>query len=489
MDKEKIGCFISALRKEKGMTQKELADRLHVSDRTISKWERGAGLPDASLMTGLSDLLGITVNELLAGERNLQKPYSKETKEGINEAASVIYQHVHSQEKRLRSKILVALALIAIIVCGVYFAVNKAGEDRILFPPRIECELLQRDVDVEATLIVDRRNTGVYDYICSYNIDRYGNVALTERNLWQSYTDAVPAEVYKNLKELCPGDITRVDATETGYLICSHKGPATVVMTETDQSLSMVFQYELDTSGYTAGLSTAFISDNVLYMVSYNSDDQRHYVTAVDKVTGREYVSSFVYADFVPEADANDSMGGFLFDSDTMWVKNGILYFTETYHKGPPASVFGAYDLAEGKSVCFETIENSQVVLAYKEPDKGEVSVLINPMDYQPLELYTIDDTTMEVKSVTQIRLPNEYLTRQDSEYAMKTYYLFAGDMNQNHIAVLFGDAVSRENLGNDTASHIMVIYNRDSGKPVWRGRFTMDMEYEIDDVILTPEK
>ncbi len=64
MDKEKIGSFISALRKEKGMTQKDLADRLHVSDRTISKWERGAGLPDASLMIGLSDLLGITVNEL-----------------------------------------------------------------------------------------------------------------------------------------------------------------------------------------------------------------------------------------------------------------------------------------------------------------------------------------------------------------------------------------------------------------------------------------
>ena len=81
MDKEKIGRFISMLRKEKGMTQKELADKLHVSDRTISKWERGAGLPDASLMVALSDLLGITVNELLTGERNLNMAYTEEAKE------------------------------------------------------------------------------------------------------------------------------------------------------------------------------------------------------------------------------------------------------------------------------------------------------------------------------------------------------------------------------------------------------------------------
>ena len=65
MDKERIGGLISALRKEKGMTQKELADQLHVSDRTVSKWERGAGLPDPSIMIALADILGITVNELV----------------------------------------------------------------------------------------------------------------------------------------------------------------------------------------------------------------------------------------------------------------------------------------------------------------------------------------------------------------------------------------------------------------------------------------
>lgn len=488
MDKEKIGRFISTLRKEKGMTQKDLADQLHVSDRTISKWERGAGLPDASLMIGLSDLLGITVNELLAGERNLEKPYTEDAKDGIKEAASVICQHMHAQEKKLRSRIIAALVLIAAIISGVNFMVKKAEENRILFPPSIKCELLQRDTDVEATLVVDRRNTGVYDYICAYNMDRHGNVELTERNMWQSYTDAVPSEVYKGLKKLCPGEVTMIDATDTGYLACSHKDSVTTVLTETDASLNVVFQYELNTSGYTAGVSTAFISENILYILSYNSDEQRSYVTAVNKTTGQEQVSSFVYRDFVPTASEEDSMGGFLFDSNNIWVKDEVLYFAETYHKGAPVSVFGAYDLKQNKAVSFERMENSHIVMTYKEPKNGQVAILLNPMNYQPLELYMIDDVTLEIKSVTQLELPNEYLTRQNSAYAMKTYFLFDGDMCDDWVAVLFGDTVSREDLDDVMGSCIMVVYDRDSGKPVWRSRFIMDSEYEINTVILNEE-
>ena len=58
------------------MTQKDLAEQLHVSDRTVSKWERGAGVPDASLMIALSDILGITVNELLSGDKNIDRNYT-----------------------------------------------------------------------------------------------------------------------------------------------------------------------------------------------------------------------------------------------------------------------------------------------------------------------------------------------------------------------------------------------------------------------------
>lgn len=73
MDSKKIGSLIAALRREQNMTQKELAELLYLSDRTISKWERGAGLPDASLWRDLAEVLGIAVPELLAGERKLNQ--------------------------------------------------------------------------------------------------------------------------------------------------------------------------------------------------------------------------------------------------------------------------------------------------------------------------------------------------------------------------------------------------------------------------------
>ena len=68
MDNEKIGQLIYTLRKEKGLTQKQLADALHLSDRTISKWERGQGCPDITLLTKLSTLLEVNIENILVGE-------------------------------------------------------------------------------------------------------------------------------------------------------------------------------------------------------------------------------------------------------------------------------------------------------------------------------------------------------------------------------------------------------------------------------------
>lgn len=69
MDQKKIGQFIAALRKNKNMTQRNIAEQLDVSEKTISKWECGNGLPEVTYMEPLCEILGITVNELLMGER------------------------------------------------------------------------------------------------------------------------------------------------------------------------------------------------------------------------------------------------------------------------------------------------------------------------------------------------------------------------------------------------------------------------------------
>ena len=68
MDQKKIGKFILELRKENNMTQQDLANKIGVTDRAISKWENGRGMPDLSFMNPFCIELGITINELFSGE-------------------------------------------------------------------------------------------------------------------------------------------------------------------------------------------------------------------------------------------------------------------------------------------------------------------------------------------------------------------------------------------------------------------------------------
>ena len=77
MDQEKIGVFISTLRKEQGMTQQQLADAIGVSNKTISKWECGKGMPELALIVPLCHILQISINEFLSGEHLLENGYTE----------------------------------------------------------------------------------------------------------------------------------------------------------------------------------------------------------------------------------------------------------------------------------------------------------------------------------------------------------------------------------------------------------------------------
>ena len=76
---EETGKFISKCRREKGLTQKELGERLNVTDRAVSKWETGRGFPDVNIMEDLCRELDINVSELLAGRRIEPEQYQEET--------------------------------------------------------------------------------------------------------------------------------------------------------------------------------------------------------------------------------------------------------------------------------------------------------------------------------------------------------------------------------------------------------------------------
>ena len=83
MDQVKIGKFIAFCRKEQGMTQAALAEKLGISDRAVSKWETGKSLPDAGIMLELCALLKISVNDLLSGEKIMAVSYDKKAEENL----------------------------------------------------------------------------------------------------------------------------------------------------------------------------------------------------------------------------------------------------------------------------------------------------------------------------------------------------------------------------------------------------------------------
>ena len=83
MNQEKIGKFIAELRKEKNMTQQELADKLGVTDRAVSHWENGRRLPDYSLLKDLCDILSISINELFSGEKISNENYKERADENL----------------------------------------------------------------------------------------------------------------------------------------------------------------------------------------------------------------------------------------------------------------------------------------------------------------------------------------------------------------------------------------------------------------------
>lgn len=111
MDQMKSGKFISALRKEKGLTQMKLADILGISDKTISKWERGAGLPEVSLMMPLCEVLGISVNELLSGEKLTDAEYKKKAEATIMD---LVKENKENKKRLLQSIVCGVITMIAV---------------------------------------------------------------------------------------------------------------------------------------------------------------------------------------------------------------------------------------------------------------------------------------------------------------------------------------------------------------------------------------
>lgn len=123
MDQMKIGMFFKELRKEKGLTQEQLAERLRVSRRTVSRWETGSNMPDLDILIEMSDYYEVELRELLDGERKGEK-MDNELEETVLKVAD--YSNGEKQKLTRRMHILFIGGLIAAVVYLVLLFTDRA---------------------------------------------------------------------------------------------------------------------------------------------------------------------------------------------------------------------------------------------------------------------------------------------------------------------------------------------------------------------------
>ena len=155
MDQKRIGAFIARCRKEKNLTQMQLAELLGITNQAVSKWENGRGMPDMSLLQPLCDVLGISLNELFSGEHISAEEYKGKAEENI----SKLFQEKQIANLKPVKYLFSICANVALLVAGIEFVVGLVGN---LFSSTILEPML---INVSVWLILFMASMGklVYD--------------------------------------------------------------------------------------------------------------------------------------------------------------------------------------------------------------------------------------------------------------------------------------------------------------------------------------
>ena len=185
MDLIKIGKHIAGKRKELGMTQKQLAEKLGMSDKSVSKWERGVCLPDVSLYTSLCETLGISINEFLAGEDIQEENIVQRSDETIIE---VVTESKYKQ-KRLKRLVyaLLPLSLAALLAAGVCLFLHNRPQNYIVPVERNSIEMKTAEMlsDTNDAFIYKYKTTDDYTSLRLY-VSEYQTGALIRKDpIWE----------------------------------------------------------------------------------------------------------------------------------------------------------------------------------------------------------------------------------------------------------------------------------------------------------------
>ena len=151
MNQQKTGDFLKHLRKEKGLTQEQLAEHFYVSSRTVSRWETGSNMPDLGLLIELADFYEVDIREIIDGERKSGNMDS-ETKDTLKKVA----EYAEEEKKRIKNKLtnMVAVATIVMLSCAVLFAKETKGLLNGIVPEQICAAIMVTVIGVAAVLIM-----------------------------------------------------------------------------------------------------------------------------------------------------------------------------------------------------------------------------------------------------------------------------------------------------------------------------------------------
>lgn len=166
MDQKKIGKYIAEKRKARGLTQVQLAEKLNMSNKSVSKWERGVCLPDVSLYSTLCEVLGISLNEFLAGEDLLEKEIIPKSEENIINIAT------DSKRSRHRSNLLIVFLVIVILaVSGIL--VNFLSNKDTFLQKHCVIPLTEDSSEVQtANMLIEDNDAYFYKYSVKESYDR-----------------------------------------------------------------------------------------------------------------------------------------------------------------------------------------------------------------------------------------------------------------------------------------------------------------------------
>jgi len=174
MTSKECGGFISELRKEKKLTQKELAEKINVSDKAVSRWETGKGYPDVTSLVSLSEYFDVSVNELLAGKRLTVE----DIKETADENLISVFEQVQKNKKQQNLQVAIYTSVLIVVLLPVLIIIGK--ELFVSMTTQIQAENI---ISAVVSTVV-----GIVLLIVGFLI-RKGNVSILHSYHYKNVTD------------------------------------------------------------------------------------------------------------------------------------------------------------------------------------------------------------------------------------------------------------------------------------------------------------